>query len=44
MEKNAYSPEKLKILNLLAKEYPSIESVSSAIVNLSATAALPKGH
>lgn len=43
MEKNAYSPEKLKILNLLAKEYPSIESVSSAIVNLSATAALPKG-
>ncbi len=43
MEKTTYSPEQLKILNLLAREYPSIQSVSSAIVNLNAIANLPKG-
>ena len=43
MEKRIYTPEQLKILQLLAKEYPTIQSVSSEIVKLTATANLPKG-
>ena len=43
MEKTAYTPEQLKIYNLLAKEYPTIQAVSSAIVNLNAISNLPKG-
>ena len=43
MEKRVYTPEQLKILQLLAKEYPTIQSVSSEIVKLTATSNLPKG-
>ena len=43
MEKRIYTPEQLKILKLLAKEYPTIQSVSSEIVKLTATSNLPKG-
>lgn len=43
MKKTEYTPEQLKILNLLSHEYPTIQSVSSAIINLNATANLPKG-
>ncbi len=43
MKKRAYTPEQLKILKLLAKEYPTIQSVSSEIVKLTATSNLPKG-
>lgn len=43
MEKVTYSPDKLKVLKLMAKEYPTIQSVSSEIVKLTATSNLPKG-
>ena len=43
MKKTAYSVEQLKLLNVLSREYPSIRSVSSSIINLNATANLPKG-
>ena len=33
----------IKYLRLLAKEYPTIESVASEIINLSAIRSLPKG-
>ena len=34
----------IKYLKLLAKQYPTIESVSSEIINLSAIINLPKGN
>ena len=43
MKKTSYSPEQLKMLALLSHEYPTIQSVSSAIINYNATANLPKG-
>lgn len=43
MERITYSPDKLKVLKLMAKEYPTIQSVSSEIVKLTATSNLPKG-
>ena len=43
MDKQKYTPDKLKVLKLLAKEYPTIQSVSSEIVKLTATSNLPKG-
>ncbi|MBR0512069.1 MAG: fructose-bisphosphatase class III, partial [Ruminococcus sp.] len=33
----------IKYLRLLAKEYPTIESAASEIINLSAIRSLPKG-
>lgn len=33
----------IKYLNLLSKEYPTIESVAAEMVNLSAVRSLPKG-
>ena len=43
MKKTAYSPEQLKMLSLLSHEYPTIRSVSAAIINKNAIANLPKG-
>ncbi len=43
MKKNVYTTEQLKMLNLLAHEYPTIQAVSAEIINLNATANLPKG-
>ena len=43
MKKRIYSAEQLKMLALLSHEYPTIQSVSSAIINYNATANLPKG-
>ncbi len=41
--KTSYSKEQLKILNLLAAEYPSIALASATLVNLNALSNLPKG-
>lgn len=41
--KTPYTKEQLKILNLLAAEYPSIALASSTLVNLNALCSLPKG-
>ncbi len=41
--KQAYTKEQLKILNLLAAEYPSIAIASATLVNLNALSNLPKG-
>ncbi len=41
--KTNYSVEELKILNLLAAEYPSIALASATLVNLNALSNLPKG-
>lgn len=43
MKKTSYSSEQLKMLTLLSHEYPTIRSVSSAIINYNAIANLPKG-
>ncbi|MBQ1981674.1 MAG: fructose-1,6-bisphosphatase, partial [Clostridia bacterium] len=41
--KQAYTKDQLKILNLLAAEYPSIAIASATLVNLNALSNLPKG-
>lgn len=41
--KTSYTKEQLKILNLLAGEYPSIAVASATLVNLNALSNLPKG-
>ncbi len=41
--KTAYTKEQLKILRLLAAEYPSIALASATLVNLNALSNLPKG-
>ncbi len=41
--KTSYTKEQLKILNLLAAEYPSIAKASATLVNLNALSNLPKG-
>ena len=41
--KQAYTKDQLKILNLLASEYPSIAIASATLVNLNALSNLPKG-
>ena len=41
--KTRYTNEQLKILTLLAKEYPSMASASATLVNLNALCNLPKG-
>ena len=41
--KQAYTKDQLKILNLLAAEYPSIAIASATLVNLKALSNLPKG-
>lgn len=43
MKKTSYTAEQLKMLSLLSHEYPTIQSVSAAIINYNATANLPKG-
>lgn len=43
MKKTSYTPEQLKMLSLLSHEYPTIQSVSAAIINYNATVNLPKG-
>ncbi len=41
--KTRYTKDELKILNLLASEYPSISGVGATLVNLNALSNLPKG-
>lgn len=41
--KKTYTPEQMKILRLLANEYPSIPLASATLVNLNALVNLPKG-
>ena len=41
--KTTYTKEQLKILRLLAAEYPSIALASATLVNLNALSNLPKG-
>ncbi len=41
--KTSYTKEQLKILNLLAGEYPSMAVASATLVNLNALSNLPKG-
>ena len=43
MKKTTYTNEQLKMLSLLSHEYPTIQAVSSAIINYNATSNLPKG-
>ncbi len=43
MAKTSYTPEQIKMFNLLAKEYPSRRTAGSAVVNLKAVLNLPKG-
>ena len=43
MKKTAYTPEQIKMLNLLSKQYPSIQTAGAAVVNLNAILNLPKG-
>lgn len=43
MEKTAHTPEQIKMLKLLANEYPSIQTAGAAVVNLNAILNLPKG-
>lgn len=43
MNKTAYTPEQIKMFNLLSKQYPSIQTAGSAVVNLKAILNLPKG-
>ena len=42
-DSNPITAERLKYLRLLAEKYPSVESVSSEIINLNAILNLPKG-
>ena len=42
-ESSGFSIQELKYLNLLAKEYPNVNSASSEIINLQAILNLPKG-
>ena len=43
MNKTAYTPEQIKMYDLLAKQYPSIQTAGAAVVNLKAILNLPKG-
>jgi len=43
MEKTVYSPEQLGFLQLLASEYPTVQSASTEIINLKTILNLPKG-
>lgn len=43
MKKTAYTSEQIKMLNLLSKQYPSIQTAGAAVVNLNAILNLPKG-
>lgn len=42
-ENDGFSEQEMKYLNLLAREYPNINSASSEIINLQAILNLPKG-
>ena len=41
--KNGFSAEELKHLNLLAEKFPTVQAVSTEIINLEAILNLPKG-
>lgn len=43
MKNSDYSADRLKVLQLLSREYPTIQSVSSSIININAILHLPKG-
>ena len=42
-EKRTFTPEQLRYLRLLAKQYPTVQAASKEIINLSAILNLPKG-
>ena len=39
----AYSAEELRYLNMLARQYPTVQAASAEIINLQAILNLPKG-
>jgi len=41
--RNHYSAEELRYLNMLARQYPTVQAASTEIVNLQAIMSLPKG-
>ena len=41
--KKTFKPEELRYLQLLAKQYPTIQAASTEIINLQAIMNLPKG-
>ncbi len=41
--KNSFTPEELRYLRLLARQYPTVRSASTEIINLQAILSLPKG-
>ncbi|MBR4098954.1 MAG: fructose-1,6-bisphosphatase [Clostridium sp.] len=43
MQKKTFSPEELRYLKLLAREYPTVQAASTEIINLQAILNLPKG-
>ena len=43
MAKQTFSPEELRYLKLLAREYPTVQAASTEIINLQAILNLPKG-
>ncbi len=42
-EKRSFDPENLHYLKMLSKQYPTVQSASTEIINLQAILALPKG-
>lgn len=41
--RTAYSAEELRYLNMLARQYPTVQAASAEIINLQAILNLPKG-
>ena len=41
--KSTFSPERLRYLQLLAKQYPTVQAASTKIINLRLILNLPKG-
>ena len=41
--KKTFKPEELRYLQLLAKQYPTVQAASTEIINLQAILNLPKG-
>ena len=42
-EKRTFTPEELRYLRLLAKQYPTVQAASKELVRLNAILNLPKG-
>lgn len=41
--KSTFQPQELQYLQLLAKQYPTVQAASTEIINLQAILGLPKG-